>query len=276
VDASWELRALESNFYAIDDAQGAAVGFFAIHEGRTLLMFHLSAACGQAPQDVFAEARRREFVMGALVPTGDEFFLSHALDASAGIEKESYIAIYADGAGGTGSYRNAGSVWSRPPNSGNLPAVWLEQADPVRDRDVLGICYDFLKYELEHPDVARACEELYIVRAGVPAANDPAGTPSSRNIPSGSASAGGKARIVGFGIIDYQRIVDTYASLGLIILEEHRQKRYGASALLKLRDIAAGKGRIPVSECQYCNHSSKKLMESVGGYVKSRLLRIRF
>ncbi|MDR1061887.1 MAG: hypothetical protein LBL83_11960 [Clostridiales bacterium] len=286
VDASWELCVWESDFYAIEDPRGVA-GYFALHRGGLLVLFHVDEAHGRLSQEIFADIRKRKSVKEALIPTGDEFFLSHALDGYSRIETESYLSVYS----GARPQDPPQGLLAQPPQAmpqylsshlpqptphlpppqalpRDLPAVALRLADvdAEEDRALLGLCGDFFKYELEHPEVAKSCEEIYAIRD----ARD------AREARDAGDVEGGGGPVVGFGVIDYQRVVDAYASLGMIIREGYRRRRYGTSALLRLREIAAGKGYVPVSECKCGNRNSKMLMESAGASVKSRLLRFYF
>ena len=128
----------------------------------------------------------------------------------------------------------------------------MQLADAKKDIEILNLCQDFLKEEIDNIENKKDIidEEIYIVKH--------------------------ENNIIGFGIIDYQKIVDIYASIGMIVMEEFRQKGYGANILNCLKNIVKSKGKQVISECWYYNHYSKKTMENAGAYSKTRLLRFYF
>jgi hypothetical protein len=230
VDSFWETHVRESNFYKIMDVENAA-GYFAIYKETVLILFHVFEKYRNISQELFAIIKKYESIKEALVPTGDEFFISHAIDNYTGIEKQAYFSIYTD----------------KTPSK--ILSIELQLADIEKDREILSLCYDFLKEEIENIKNT-IDEEIYIAKNG----ND----------------------IIGFGVIEYQKIVEIYASIGMIVREEFRQNGYGANILNGLKNIVRAKGKIPISGCWYYNHNSKKTMESAGAYSKTRLLRFYF
>lgn len=85
-----------------------------------------------------------------------------------------------------------------------------------------------------------------------------------------------ESELVGFGVIEYGRVVSTIGSVGMYVLEEKRQQGYAACILKHLRGMVESSGREARSGCWYYNHNSKKSMESAGAYSKTRLLRFYF
>lgn len=83
-------------------------------------------------------------------------------------------------------------------------------------------------------------------------------------------------QLVGFGVVEYSRIVPTIGSIGMYVLEDKRQQGYAACILKNLQHVVEGKGRRVHSGCWYYNHNSKKSMESAGAYSKTRLIRFYF
>jgi predicted acetyltransferase len=195
------------------------------------MLFNVIEKYRNIAQDLFSIILKYESVKEALIPTGDEFFLSHAIDKYERIQKQAYFTVYTD------------------KNPKRLLDIELQLADIEKDKETLSLCYDFLKSEIDNMQNS-IDEEIYIVKHG----ND----------------------IIGFGIIEYQKIVNIYASIGMIVREEYRQKGYGANILNGLKNIVKSRGIIPISGCWYYNHNSKKTMESAGAYSKTRLLRFCF
>jgi len=230
VDSFWEDHVRVSNFYRIEYGENTA-GFFAIYKENVLVLFHVFEKYRKISQELFLIIKKFESVNQALIPTGDEFFISHAIDSYTYIEKQAYFSIYTD------------------ENPKKILDIELELADVVKDREILFLCYDFLKEELENIE-STINEEIYTVKH--------------------------ENNIIGFGVIEYQKIVNIYASTGMTVRNEYRQRGYGASILYNLRNIVREKGLIPISGCWYYNHNSKKTMESAGAYSKSRLLKFHF
>ena len=230
VDSFWESHVRESNFYKIVDGD-ELIGYFAIYKETVLILFYVFEKKRNISQELFSIVKKHESIKEALVPTGDEFFISHTVDNYTKIEKEEYFSIYTD----------------------NTPSkildIELQLADIEKDKEILSLCYDFLKEEIENVKNTTD-EEIYIAKHG--------------------------NKIIGFGVIEYQKIVKIYASIGMIVLEEFRQNGYGANILNGLKNIVKTKGKIPISGCWYYNHNSKKTMESAGAYSKTRLLRFYF
>ncbi len=133
VESYWEDHVLASNHYKLVQS-GQLVGFFAVHGGDTLWMFAVLPEAAAQGQALFARARQYEQVTGAIVPTGDECFLCHALDNYARVEKQAYFSNYRD--------------TSAPADA---PPITLRRVDPDREEDfaTLALSGDFLAEEVE-------------------------------------------------------------------------------------------------------------------------------
>jgi len=230
VDSFWETHVRESNHYIIM-RDNEIIGYFSINNGTILVLFNVFEKYRSISQDLFAVVKKYESVKEALIPTGDEFLISHAIDNYVKMEKQAYFSIYTD----------------RNPNK--IIPIEVKLANIEKDMETLNLCHDFLKSEIENINNL-IDEEIYIAKH--------------------------ENNVIGFGIIEYQKIVDIYASIGMIVREEYRQKGYGANILNGLKNVVKSKGKIPVSGCWYYNHNSKKTMESAGAYSKTRLLRFYF
>lgn len=90
IDSFLEDHLLQSLHYRIL-ADGAGVGWTAIHNQSLITHFSMAASHRHLGQRVFAQVRRLEQVRGAYVPTCDEFFLAHALDDYRLLEKQAYF-----------------------------------------------------------------------------------------------------------------------------------------------------------------------------------------
>jgi len=95
VDSFWEGHVLESNHYKMMVGD-EIVGCFAIHKNSTITLFHVFTHYAHQSQELFARIKKYENVTNAMVPTGDEFFISHCFDNFARIEKQAYFAIYTE------------------------------------------------------------------------------------------------------------------------------------------------------------------------------------
>jgi predicted acetyltransferase len=230
VDAFWESHVRESNYYKIL-CNSEIIGFFSINNGTVLILFNIFEKYRNISQELFAVIKRFESIKEALIPTGDEFLISHAIDNYVKLEKQAYFSIYTD------------------KNPNKIIPIELKLANIEKDMETLNLCHDFLKGEIENIKNL-IDEEIYIVKH--------------------------ENNVIGFGVIEYQKIVDIYASIGMIVREEYRQKGYGANILNGLKNIVKSKEKTPISGCWYYNHNSKKTMESAGAYSKTRLLRFYF
>ena len=85
-----------------------------------------------------------------------------------------------------------------------------------------------------------------------------------------------EGEVIGFGMIEYGRIIKDIASNGMYVCEEHRCMGFAANILRQLKQIVEDNGCRAFSGCWYYNHNSKKSMESAGAYSKTRLLRFYF
>jgi len=227
VDSFWENHVRNSNHYKIT-YENEIIGYFSINSGTILVLFNVLEKYRNISQDLFTIIKKFESIKEALIPTGDEFFISLAIDNYIKLEKQAYFAIYTD----------------RNPNK--IIPVELKLANIEKDMETLNLCHDFFKSEIEN--IKNLIDvEIYIAKH--------------------------ENNVIGFGIIEYQKIVDIYASIGMIVREEYRQKGYGANILYGLKNIVKSKGKTPISGCWYYNHNSKKTMESAGAYSKTRLLR---
>lgn len=93
VDSFWEAHVLESNHYAIVDSANV-VGYASIHKAKTMTGFYLKESHLQYGKELFEQFKRYEQVTNAMVPTGDEVFLSHCVDNFARMEKQAFFSIY--------------------------------------------------------------------------------------------------------------------------------------------------------------------------------------
>lgn len=82
--------------------------------------------------------------------------------------------------------------------------------------------------------------------------------------------------VLGYGQIIPCELRAEFWDIGMIVLEQHRQKGAGRSLIMHLADICRENGHIPVAGCWYYNHNSKRTLESGGMYTKTRLLHVMF
>lgn len=67
-----------------------------------------------------------------------------------------------------------------------------------------------------------------------------------------------------------------YYDIGMIVSEKYRRKGIGTYIIVKLKDYCYNNNRIPVCDCYYYNHSSKKTLEKAGFTSKHRIIRFEF
>jgi GNAT superfamily N-acetyltransferase len=133
VDSYVEERILASTHYRIA-VSGQDAGFAAVHDGSTVTQFSVGDRFKRAGQLAFWRLRRLEQVQGALAPTYDEFFLSHALDDHRQVAIQAYL--FAAGPDVGGPVDAAG--WSqRPAVPGDIDLVVQESGDFFGDVEAL-------------------------------------------------------------------------------------------------------------------------------------------
>jgi RimJ/RimL family protein N-acetyltransferase len=81
---------------------------------------------------------------------------------------------------------------------------------------------------------------------------------------------------VGFGIIEKSTLLDKTASIGMFVIESHRQQGTGTAIIQLLMKVCEEKGLRPVAGCWYYNHLSKKTLERAGMFSQTRLLKVDF
>lgn len=126
----------------------------------------------------------------------------------------------------------------------------LRLADIDKDEQILKLSGDFLTGEIENIRNGLDILKIYIVE------ND--------------------NKVVGFGVIQYGRVIEDIASIGMYVCEEYRCQGIAANILQNLKHIVQDNGCRAFSGCWYYNHNSKKSMESAGAYSKTRLIRFYF
>jgi len=89
VDSFFEDHVRDSQHYRIQTGE-TVIGWTAVHEESLITQFGLFSPHRQLGQRAFAQVRKLEQVQNALVPTCDEFYLSHALDDYRLLEKQAY------------------------------------------------------------------------------------------------------------------------------------------------------------------------------------------
>jgi len=233
VDSFWEGHVIESNHYKMMICD-EIVGFFAIHKNNTITLFNVFVPYANQAQELFARVKKYESVTNAMVPTGDEFFISHCFDNFSKIEKQAYFAIYTE---------------KELPKE-RKKALNLRIADIDKDCETLKLCGDFLDGIIKQLRDGATFIEIYIVEYD--------------------------ENIVGFGVIDYGRVLKDVSSIGMYVCEKYRQQGIASNILEHLKQICTEKGYRVFSGCWYYNHNSKKSMESAGAYSKTRLIRFCF
>jgi GNAT superfamily N-acetyltransferase len=89
-----EDHILSTEFNAIlHGATNEQIGHIAIHNGTLLTQFYLQPWARRWGQPIYREIIQRLGVVAALVPTCDEFFLSHALDQYVELHKQAYFFV---------------------------------------------------------------------------------------------------------------------------------------------------------------------------------------
>jgi len=233
VDTFWESNVLESNHYKMT-ACDEIIGFFAIHKNSTITLFNVFAPYANQSQEIFARVKKYESVTSAMLPTGDEFFLSHCLDNFAKIEKQAYFATYTE---------------KEIPEE-RKKSLNLRLADIEKDRETLKLSGDYFDIVINRLRDGANYIEIYIAEY--------------------------EDNVVGFGVVNYGRIIKDIAGIGMYVCEQYRQQGIGANILEHLKRITAEKGYRPFSGCNYYNHNSKKSIENAGAYSKTRLISFYF
>lgn len=146
VDSFWEDHVLGSNYYIMTSGDFVA-GYFAIHNGTTITLFNVFEHYANGAQELFGRVKKYENVTNALVPTGDEFFLSHCIDNFARLEKQAYFAIYTD---------------KEIPKENKIN-LRFRLADVNADKQTLAISGDFLNDEIESIKKGNDLLKIYIV-----------------------------------------------------------------------------------------------------------------
>jgi GNAT superfamily N-acetyltransferase len=141
IDSFLEGHILESQAYRIlkDETE---IGSFTVHKGTLLTQFHLVGPSRRLGQNVLPDLIARFGITTAFVPTCDEFFLSHAVDAYSDLKKQAYF------------FMDGGSV---------LPPAVFSELDyrPARpsDLDVIKATHDDF---LEDPEEILALGQLHV------------------------------------------------------------------------------------------------------------------
>lgn len=126
----------------------------------------------------------------------------------------------------------------------------LRLADINNDVEILKLSGDFLDGDIENIENGLDVLKIYIVE--------------------------NNNGVVGFGVVQYGRVIEGIASIGMYVCEEYRCQGIGANILQSLKHIVQSNGYRAFSGCWYYNHNSKKTMESAGAYSKTRLIRFYF
>lgn len=127
VDSYFEDHLVAARPYRIV-IDGAETGFAAIHGDQLIVQFALDPAYRRFGQAAFARLRRQEEVSAALVPTGDEFFLAHALDDYRQLAKQAYFFAAAPDAAGRAAARSRG-YRLRPATADDVPLIERESGE---------------------------------------------------------------------------------------------------------------------------------------------------
>lgn len=137
----------DGNHYCILDGK-ESIGWFVIHGESTLVTFALSPLYGHISQEIFAQIIKFERVTEALLPTGDEFFLSHVLDRYRALSMQAYFSLY------------------KPPTPAlqqEMIPIVLEQAAPSTHSEEIALAGDFFFPKLAKQE--QGIEELSLYLA---------------------------------------------------------------------------------------------------------------
>ncbi len=233
VDSFWEDHVLKSKLYQLM-IKDKCVGFAGIFEEHTLMLFHLFEDYRQLGRQWMEELKRMELVTNAMIPTGDEFFLSHAMDNYQRLEKQAYFSLY---------------------RNGDLPrgkeiALELKEMNEETGFESLKTAGDFFEEDTAERLTKEPHLKVYEVYS--------------------------EEEFIGFGVIEYGRVVKDIASIGMFVVPEKRQQGYARNILKHLQKHVSAKGYLARSGCWYYNHNSLKSIISAGAYSQTRLLRIYF
>lgn len=82
--------------------------------------------------------------------------------------------------------------------------------------------------------------------------------------------------VVGCGIIEKSKLLESKANIGMFVSEKHRQKGIGTATLKLLIAECQKQSLSPIAGCAYSNHLSKKTLERSGMFTQTRLLKVEF
>ena len=212
------------------------IGYFSIHNHSTIMLFCVIEEFRSISQELFARIKKWESISNAMVTTGDELFISHCLDNFVRIEKQAYFSVYT----------NRGI-----PNELIKPIqLHLADINDKKDLETLQLSKGFLNEEIEKIKNDPNLINIYIVELN--------------------------QKTVGFGVIQYGRVLADIASIGMYVCEPYRCQGIASNILENLKQISIKNGFKAISGCWYYNHNSKKAMELAGAYSKTRLVRFYF
>jgi len=258
IDSFWEDHQLESKHYKMLHGE-VLVGYFCIHEGSTITGFYVTPNFASDAQELFAQVKKYEQVRGALVATGDEFFLSHCFDNFTRIEKQAYFFSYTE--------------QMLPPEKSQ--PVSLRLAKIPEDLETLKKSNGFLEEEIEKRMAGKEHLQIYIAELKSDTTRSTSEMKETEDL---QAIDGDKldSSVVGFGVIEYGRVLTDIASIGMYVCEEVRHQGLATNILFCLRQLVKDQGYRVFSGCWYYNHNSKKSLEAAGAYSKTRLIRFFF
>lgn len=90
IDSFLEDHLHDSHHYLIQ-VDGSDAGYTSIFKEGLIVQFALRNEARRYGEEAFLRVRKMESVRGALVPTSDQFFLSHALDNFSRLTKQAYL-----------------------------------------------------------------------------------------------------------------------------------------------------------------------------------------
>lgn len=90
MDSFLEDHIIESEHFLITIDDNRA-GYFSVYKKELLTQFYLSKEYRYLGQEIFYKIKKVQYINKVFVSTGDEFFLSHALDEYRSVEKQAYF-----------------------------------------------------------------------------------------------------------------------------------------------------------------------------------------
>ena len=238
LDGMWENAFVRNATHWKITYHQTTAGCFCIDTHRNLLLFHVFTDFQPYAADIFDDLLSRNLMDYASVSTGDPLFLSLCMDRNNGVT--SHTLLFED-------HRTVSPDPALAASTRIIPASFEEEKAILHFyRTNLDVSANFKSFIIQLIDL----QQLYLIKQA------------------DSIIATGECRI--------SRSQPSYADIGMVVAQTHRNRGIGRHVLCQLKQTCRTLNKTPICSTEFDNIASRKAIQAAGFVSRHRILTIRF